>query len=140
MGMNYSAVLVLGVPLKRHLVVTGTRTRYNPDTGEPYNVDEHDYEWRTKTGVVAPGLDENATDDECDDWYDPEPGQWTRVGREGDTGALGVFVAEIEPKYAEGCALVDPALLDGWAKEARKRLDEMGIDEPVRLVLTPDVG
>ena len=135
MGMSYKTVLIAGVLLTRRDVDNGTRTRYNPVSGEPYEEPVTGSEMATESGVVYQDPRYDMTDGEIDDWINPDSGNLCYVGGEAEIHALGVVVESHEPRYEPPpCAINWEAITDHIDK-AQVELSKLGITDPVRLLL-----
>lgn len=138
MGMSYTTVLIAGVPLTRRAVDNGTRTRFDSNTGEPYEEPVTGSEMVTESGFVYDNSYGNMTDDEIDDWINPHAGDLCYVGGESDVHVLGVFVENHDPRQDSISKPIDASEIATYMQTAQDELESLGITDRPRLVLVSD--
>lgn len=138
MGMSYTTVLIAGVPLTRRTVDNGTRTRFDSSTGEPYEEPVTGSEMVTESGFVYDNSYDNMTDDEIDNWINPNAGDLCYVGGESEIHVLGVFVEHHDPRQDLISSPIDTDAMAVYLQSAQDELESLGITDKPRLVLVSD--
>lgn len=138
MGTNYKTVLIAGVPLTRRDVDNGTRTRYDPVTGERREEPIIGSERVTESGVVYHDPINDMTDDEVDDWINPRAGDLCYTGGEANIHAVGIFIESHDPRDEPAPCDIDWQAIGGYVERAKAELLKLGINDRVQLMMLTD--
>lgn len=136
--MDYSAVLIAGVTLNRRAFKAGTRTRYNPETGEPKEAPVYGVEMVTDSGFVYHNPESNMTDEEIDDWINPDCGDFCYVGGEAEIHGLGVMICKYYPKHEPEPEIIEYGAIPRHIEKAKLKLADLGITDTVNLLILAD--